>query len=450
MAVLSFRTGLDLPVAGAASGPVVPVSPPSSIALLPGEFVGFQPRVAAQEGDKVQRGSPLLFHKANPDLLLLSPVAGTVKEIRRGARRVITEVIVEVSGEEALPQKQWSLAELAKISRDDARLGVLRSGFWPALTTRPLDKIADPTKPAQAILVAATETGPLQPGADVLIPADGKDALQAGLHLLKALVDGPVHLTVPSGSTHAAFQGLEGVQRHEVSGAHPAGDPAVQVNHLCPPQGAAGVVWTIRAWDVWLLGRFFLEGAYPGDRVFAVVGAGTQPRWVSSVQGAPLASLLGEIKPGCRIIRGSVLTGEQASADSYASYYKRAVHVLPEAVERKFMGWAMPEWGTFSVYAAYIKGLFASKAATDLRPGVYGGHRAMIPIGQYDRVVLSPDILPDALFRSMVAGDIEEATKLGLLDLSPEEAALCTYLCPSKNEFQVLLRESLSAYEKEN
>ncbi len=451
MATISLSRGLDLPIAGAASGAPVPLDLPATVGLLPPEFVGFVPRMAVQEGDAVQRGTPLLFHKSNPDLLLLSPVAGRVKEVRRGARRVITEVIIEVGGDGAVSHRQWTPAELSKIPRDEATTGLLRSGFWPHLTTRPLDKIADPARPAQAILVSGTETGPLQPGADVLIPADGKTALQAGLYVLKALIDGPVYVTTPAGSRHPAFQGLEGVSTSEFSGPHPSGDPAVQVNHLCPPTGASGVVWTIRAWDVWLIGRFFLEGSYPGDRVYAAVGLGVkQPRFVSTVQGAPIAHILGAISDGVRIIRGSVLTGESVSSDAYTSYYRRGVHVLPEAVERKVLGWAMPDLGTFSVYAAYVKGLLGSKTPADVRPGVYGGHRAMIPIGQYERVIASPDILPDPLFRSMIAGDIEEATKLGLLELSPEEAALCTYICPSKNEFQILLRESLAAYEKEN
>ena len=73
----------------------------------------------------------------------------------------------------------------------------------------------------------------------------------------------------------------------------------------------------------------------------------------------------------------------------------------------------------------------------------------MVPIGAYDRVVATPDILPEFLFKSIVAGDLEESIQLGLLDMTEEEAALCTYICPSKIEFDVLLREGIALYEKE-
>ena len=48
-----------------------------------------------------------------------------------------------------------------------------------------------------------------------------------------------------------------------------------------------------------------------------------------------------------------------------------------------------------------------------------------------------------------MANDLEEAIQLGLLDMTREEAALCTYICPSKIEFGELLDKGLAQYEKE-
>jgi Na+-transporting NADH:ubiquinone oxidoreductase subunit A len=81
--------------------------------------------------------------------------------------------------------------------------------------------------------------------------------------------------------------------------------------------------------------------------------------------------------------------------------------------------------------------------------GLRGGVRSMVPVGYYRGVVATPDIEPEFLFRSIIAGDLEESVKLGLLDLSMEEAALLTYVCPSKIEFDVILRDGLALYEKE-
>ena len=100
-------------------------------------------------------------------------------------------------------------------------------------------------------------------------------------------------------------------------------------------------------------------------------------------------------------------------------------------------------------HRAYLKGLLGGGGTYDLRPGLYGGHRAIVPIGQYSKVIATPDIVPEFLFRSIIAGDLEESIELGLLDLTMEEAALCSYVCPSKIDFDLLLRQGLDIYERE-
>ena len=51
--------------------------------------------------------------------------------------------------------------------------------------------------------------------------------------------------------------------------------------------------------------------------------------------------------------------------------------------------------------------------------------------------------------KALAAGDLEESISMGMLEFSEEEAALCTYICPSKIEFDVLLQKGLDLYEKE-
>lgn len=451
MANHRIRKGLDLPIAGAASGPVVRLDLPSTVAYSPAEFRGFIPRLAAREGERVKQGQPLMTHKFTPELTLVAPTAGVVREVRRGARRVVTEFVLDTSAEgELVRHKAWEPGALAKISREDARAQLLAGGCWPLLRTRPLDRIADPAVVPQSILIAGTESGPLQPGADVLLTAADKEAVQAAVYVLKALTDGPVHLSAPEGSTHPALSGIQGVEAHQFSGPHPAGDPGVQINLVDPPRGKAQV-WWLRAWDAVTIGRLFLDGAFSSDRVYAAVGAAlAKPRYVRTVLGAPLTHLTGETPSApTRWIRGSVLTGTAVSPDSFASYYTRAVHLLPEKVESELFGWALPMLGTWSFYKAYLSGFTGASKPVDMRPGLYGGHRAIVPTGHYRDVVVTPDIEPSWLFKMILSGDLEESVKLGMLDITEEEAALCSYICPSKTDFDVILRDGLDAYAKE-
>ncbi len=310
----------------------------------------------------------------------------------------------------------------------------------------------DPTELPQSILIGAMESGPLQPGADVLLDAEDAEALQAAI-LLFSRISSTVHLATRAGSTHAALDPLEGATKHTFSGPHPAGDPGLQVNLVDPPKGTQKV-WTIRAWEAAALGRTLLSGSFAAERVSAAVGAGiTSPRNVRTLIGAPLTHVVGPVKEGeHRWIRGSVLTGEAVSSDRWAGFGTRAVHVLPSEVPRMLFGWALPMLKTWSFHRAFLSGLFGARpeGGIDMRPGLFGGERAIVPIGVYDRVVATPDILPEFLFKSIKAGDLEESIQLGLLDITSEEAALCTYICPSKFEFDALLREGLEIYEKES
>jgi Na+-transporting NADH:ubiquinone oxidoreductase subunit A len=446
-----IRRGLDIPIAGAASGDPEPLPMPASVSIDPREFRGIVPRLAARPGDRVAQGEPLFYDKSRPDMKYLAPLAGTVREVKRGHRRVITDIIVEVDAHstDAASFPTVAASDIGSLDRDDVKARLQAGGLWWSLRQRPLSRVADPAQVPQSILVCATESGPLQPGPDTLLAHDAKDHVQAGIDALSRLTDGKVFLATMAGASHPALAGLTGVEVHTFKGPHPAGDPSVQVNHIDPPR-AESVVWFIHAWEVARIGRLLLEGRYPADKVYAAVGVGVdKPRNVRTVVGAPLADIAGAVKDGpMRWIRGSVLTGDAASAESYGGWYTSAVHLLPDEVPRRLLGWMAPSFGQYSVHRAFLAGWVGARAK-DLRPGLYGGYRGLVPVGQYRRVVATPDIQPEFLMKALSAGDLEESINLGLLDLSEEEAALCTYVCPSKIEYDVLLRKGLEMYEKE-
>lgn len=447
----AIHRGLDIPIAGHATGTPVELEAPQTVAWDPREVRGLNPRLAARAGDEVRQGQPVFFDKTFEAAKFVAPIAGRVKEIRRGARRVITDYVIERDDAlGAVEHKAWSAGALGSISRDEAVRQILEGGLWYTLRSRPLSTLPDPEVVPQSILVAATETGPLQPGADVLLSADDKEALQAGIHVLAALTDGKVYLTVPHGSSHPALAGVSGCEVHAFSGPHPSGDPAVQINLIDPPRGA-GQVWYVRAWDVARIGKLFLTGRFPADAVYAAVGAGVkQPRYVRTILGAPMRDIVGETTTDeARWIRGSVLTGTTCDPGAWAPFCSHAIHVLPAEIQRGFMSWMLPELGTWSANPAFLLGLLGSKKTTDMRPALNGGHRGLVPSSVYRRVVATPDIYPEFLMKAMTAGDLEESIELGLLDLSEEEAALCTYVCPSKIEYDALLRDTLERYRKE-
>jgi Na+-transporting NADH:ubiquinone oxidoreductase subunit A len=59
------------------------------------------------------------------------------------------------------------------------------------------------------------------------------------------------------------------------------------------------------------------------------------------------------------------------------------------------------------------------------------------------------DILPTYLLRALAVTDVEEAEQLGCLELDEEDLSLCTFVCPSKIDHGINLRNTLNLIEKE-
>ena len=72
----------------------------------------------------------------------------------------------------------------------------------------------------------------------------------------------------------------------------------------------------------------------------------------------------------------------------------------------------------------------------------------MILTGYYNKV-MPLDINVDFLVRSVLAHDHEEAIRLGLLEVDPEDFALCSFICPSKMEIPEIIRSGQEELERE-
>jgi Na+-transporting NADH:ubiquinone oxidoreductase subunit A len=53
------------------------------------------------------------------------------------------------------------------------------------------------------------------------------------------------------------------------------------------------------------------------------------------------------------------------------------------------------------------------------------------------------------LIKAVLAGDIEEAERLGILECDEEDFALCTFACPSKVDVGGIIRSGLDVIEKD-
>ncbi len=144
-----------------------------------------------------------------------------------------------------------------------------------------------------------------------------------------------------------------------------------------------------------------------------------------------------------------MLNGRTANADplAYLGRFHNQISVLLEGREREFMGWLAPGGNKFSLSRLFLSKLNPMKKFA-LSTGTNGSPRAIVPIGLYEQV-MPMDILPTFLLRSLMAEDMEQAEKLGCLELDEEDLALCSFVDPGKTDFGLALRRNLELIEKE-
>ena len=188
------------------------------------------------------------------------------------------------------------------------------------------------------------------------------------------------------------------------------------------------------------------------ERVVAVGGPRVEKPGLYKVRlGANIDDVLKLANPNlgnARVISGSVLCGRTSEpAKNYLGRFHNQICVLEEGNKREFLGWQMPGFDKFSVTKIY-GGSWLKEKLFPLTTSSGGSKRAMVPVGTYERV-MPMDVLPTQLLRALISGDTEESQQLGCLELSEEDLALCTYVCPGKYEYGSILRENLTLIEKE-
>jgi Na+-transporting NADH:ubiquinone oxidoreductase subunit A len=439
-----LKKGLDLPVKGAPSQEISQGPAVRTVAVLGSDYLGLKPRLAVQEGDVVAAGSPVFAHKDTPEAQVVSPVAGRVKAINRGARRVLISVEIEVDAGAAEPVDFSSVGDIS--TPDGLAERLCAAGLWTSFRTRPYSKVPAASDRPAALYVTAMESEPLAADAAVIIN-DARDAFAKGLEAIAALSEGKTYLCQEIGADIPAASGVEVAG---FSGPHPAGLAGTHMHFLEPPSGTK-TVWTIGYQDVIAIGRLLETGKVDAERIVALSGPlMINPRLVRTVQGASMADLTaGETDTSVdqRVISGSILSGRAGEgADGYVGRYARQITVIEEDKKQIPMGWIRPMGVKYAVQP--VLGSAFSKKIYALTSNLNGGRRAMVPTGTFEELV-PQDFLPTQLLRALLVMDTDQAQALGALELDEEDLGLCGFACPAKYEYGLALRDSLTKIEKE-
>jgi Na+-transporting NADH:ubiquinone oxidoreductase subunit A len=334
---------------------------------------------------------------------------------------------------------------------------LLKSGLWALIKQRPYDCIAMPSKAPRAIFISSFDTAPVAP--DYAYVLKGQlPTLQAAITALSQMA--PVYVGLQAGCKTPEFRELKDCTLYEVSGAHPAGNVGVQINHVCP-MAKGDTIFCINIQDVALIGRFFQKGIVDMQKKVALTGPLAYGRqYYNVLPGMPVSAILRsnvQVGVAARIVAGNVLSGHQVNMDETISIYDNQFTVLAEGDDKhEFMGWIIPRFSAFNAGKTdpavlldncITRWLFGPKQYQwDAR--MKGGRRAIIVSGEYDKV-FPMDIYPEYLIKAMIAGNIDQMEALGAYEVAPEDFALCEYVCTSKMPLQAIVRQALDNLKKE-
>ncbi|MDA8018266.1 MAG: Na(+)-translocating NADH-quinone reductase subunit A [Thermoanaerobaculia bacterium] len=460
MAVHKIRKGLDLPILGSPEQVIEDARQPERVAVVALDYHGMKPTMHVQEGDAVRRGQLLFVDKKTEGVRYTAPGSGKVVSVHRGAKRALQTVVIELdeserSGDASAADTIRFASDTGKhpseLSRQEVEDLLVESGLWTALRTRPFDKVARPGTEPNSIFVTAVDSHPLAPDPAVVLRGRGDD-FERGIAALARLTEGPVFVCTAEGiQVQVPRDGK--VRVEQFAGPHPSGTPGFHI-HTLDPVDRKKLVWHVGYQDVLAIGKLFHGGALDVERVVALAGPPVgRPRLLRTRVGAELAPLLrGEIADGAkvRVISGSVLDGRRAEGDvlGFLGRYDRHISILEEGDERELVGWMLPGTNKFSTLKTFASALLPGKKF-NMTTSTGGSHRAIVAVEDMYERVFPFDMEPTYVLKALAVHDVEYAEALGVLELAEEDMALCTFVCASKNDYGVLIRDVLTTIEKE-
>ena len=452
MAHIKISRGLNVPLKGVPVGPVEALAKPQEVSLNLAPFMGTKFKLLARAGDVVSIGQPICEDKGCPGRFFVSPAGGTIKEVRRGLKRRLLDIVIEVDkGEEK--QVTHKALKVSSASRKQIVDLLMEGGMFAHIRHRPFNLLADPTHTPRSIFVNAAPSAPCTPSAELQVEGF-EEEFQLGLSVLAKLTDGPVHLVYRSGSSLKAFTDAKDVESHTIEGPHPSGNASVHIHNIDPIKQCHDCIWTVDAHDVVSIGVLFGTGKKHLERVIGVGGPGVlgdKTGYFRVREGMPISALIaGRNEKGLvRMISGDVLTGSKVEVDDFLGFEDYCFSVVPENTEREMLHFFRPGLSKFTATKTYLSGHRKDGSTQyDFTTSQHGEERPFIDGAVYEDVM--PMQIPTMeLVKALVSEDFDTAEELGLLEVDGEDFALPTFICPSKIEMGEIVSEGLRHYAQD-
>ncbi|MBT8318961.1 MAG: NADH:ubiquinone reductase (Na(+)-transporting) subunit A, partial [Gramella sp.] len=190
---IRIKRGLSLRLEGEAEKELVKASRSKTYAIKPPDFHTVVPKMVVKEGAKLLAGDEIFYSKYTEQIRFTTPVSGVLKEIKRGDKRKILEIIIEADAEDTY--RDFGKMDASKADAKDVKEKILESGCGAFIIQRPYDIVADPKDTPKAIFISAVTTAPLAADKGFIVK-DKVESFLDGVNDLMKLTPGKVHLSV--------------------------------------------------------------------------------------------------------------------------------------------------------------------------------------------------------------------------------------------------------------
>ncbi len=441
MQKVKLKNGFNVSLKGKPDKEVHTLKKPVTLAISPQRIPFIKARLLVRKGDMVKTGTALFEDKRDADIKYLSPGCGKITAIEYGHRRVIHEIVIEMSQTEEFETfKQISLKDLENIRKEEIVTLLKKGGLWQVLRQLPFRDSADSEKKPPQIIVSLSPSDMFGPQPGIYLKNREED-FSFGLSILKRLSD-KIVITAPE----TELQELDTLKKyitHNVQGTYPAGDPAVFL-YTTKKETAENSSWYINGQNLLSLARLFHSGKYPSEKMITVSGlnTGSSSHYQTKI-GTPVADLPG-YRDSYRIITGGLFNGIDVTDKSHVGFFEDSVIFIPDSSEDEFFGFIRPGSDKPSVSRTFLSSL--SNKPQAYNSNINGELRACINCG-YCEKICPVELLPHFIMKAVVTDELEESLELGILDCSG--CGLCSYTCPSKIEVSGILKNAIHEYYKD-
>ena len=451
MKKLRLSKGLNIPIRGGSDQVFDDLPKPKMVAVSFDPFHAVTFQLLVKEGDHVKIGQPIAKVKKTEGKFFVATGSGIIKEIVRGHKRRLINVIIELDeNEDHYPVK---LLDITESDKDTIINYMMANGLFPHIRQRPFDTLASSQVLPRDIFIKGLELAPFRPSTNLIVKGHEED-LQVGVSTLAKLTTGHVYMSIDQNQASSHIKQLQDCQLIDVSGPYPATNHSVVIHNTAPIRSIDDIVWTLNMHDVITIGHHIRTGRYLTDKVIALAGEGiiADRRGITRGRvGQPVSELIANRTQSqdLRFISGDLLTGSNVGANGFLNFYDHVISVIPEMVDREFLHFFRLGGSKYSFSKSYFSGHKSPPSeGYSFTTSMHGEERAFVDSSQYEKVM--PMAVPTMhLMKAIIGKDYDLAEELGLLEVTAEDFALATFVCPSKIEMCSLVDQGLKDYSKE-